>query len=332
MSILVTGAAGFIGFHLSETLLKQGHKIIGIDNLNPYYSVALKEARLDQLSPHKNFTFIKMDFSDQQAVFDLIQQHPDIEGIIHLGAQAGVRYSLEAPHDYVRANITGHLCLLEAARKLKNIKHFVYASTSSVYGANTKMPFSPDDKTDAPLAPYAVSKKTNELMSHAYAYLYKMPQTGLRFFTVYGPWGRPDMAAYLFAKAIENDKPITVYNNGDMYRDFTYIDDIVAGIIGAYECPFDPALPIPARVYNLGNNNTEKLTDYIAEIEKALGKKATMNMAPLQPGDVLETYADITASRRDFGFQPKVRINEGIPRFIEWYKSYHKSGSNIRAS
>lgn len=330
MTILVTGAAGFIGSHLSKTLLEQDQKVIGIDNLNAYYSVELKQARLDRLTPHKNFTFYKIDFSDQQAVFDLMEKHPEIEGIIHLGAQAGVRHSLVAPHDYVKANITGHLSMMEGARRLKNFKHFVYASSSSIYGANTKIPFSVKDMTDAPLAPYGASKKATELLSHSYAYLYNMPMTGLRFFTVYGPWGRPDMAAYLFTDAIENDRPITVYNNGDMRRDFTYIDDIVAGIIGSYQCPFKD-IKIPARVYNLGNNNTEKLTDYIGAIEKALGKKAQMQMAPLQPGDVPETCADITESTNDFGFKPKVSINEGIPRFVEWYQRYHKSTPNVAA-
>lgn len=331
MSILVTGAAGFIGSHLSKTLLEQGKEVIGIDNLNNYYSVELKQARLDRLLPHDNFTFHKMDFSEQDAVFDLMDKHPHIEGIIHLGAQAGVRHSLEAPHDYVKANVTGHLCMMEGARKLKNFKHFVYASSSSIYGGNTKIPFSVHDMTDAPLAPYGASKKATELLSHSYAYLYGIPMTGLRFFTVYGPWGRPDMAAYLFTDAIQNDRPITVYNEGDMRRDFTYIDDIVAGIIGAYNCPFKDEQKIPARIYNLGNNNTEKLTDYIGAIEKALGKKAHMQMAPLQPGDVKETYADISESAADFGFKPKVSINEGIPRFVEWYKNYHASNPNVAA-
>ena len=331
MTILVTGCAGFIGLHTTLALLQKGQKVIGIDNLNNYYDPKLKEARLLILKQYPNFIFEKMDFADQQKVFDFIEKYPDITGIIHLGAQAGVRHSLTHPHDYVRVNITGQVALMEGAKKLKHLKHFVYASSSSVYGANTKLPFSIDDQTDSPLAPYGASKKAGELLSHSYAYLYKLPLTGLRFFTVYGPWGRPDMAAYIFAQNIIDGKPIKIFNHGDMKRDFTYVGDIVAGILACYEKP-PIDLPIPHRVFNLGNHRSEQLADFIHEIEKALGKKAMTEFHPIQPGDVKETFADIKESIEVFNFKPKTTIYEGIPKFIEWFKDYHKVGENLKCN
>lgn len=325
MTILVTGCAGFIGLHTARVLLEKGQEIIGIDNLNDYYDPKLKEDRLNLLKQYPHFIFEKIDFADQEKVFGLIQKYPNIIGIIHLGAQAGVRHSLTHPHDYVRANITAQISLMEGAKRLKNLKHFVYASSSSVYGANTKLPFSVDDQTDTPLAPYGASKKAVELLSHSYAYLYKLPLTGLRFFTVYGPWGRPDMAAYIFAQHIMNDKPIKIFNHADMKRDFTYIDDIVAGILASYEKP-PVDLSIPHRVFNLGNHRSEKLADFIHEIEKSLDKKAIMEFDPMQPGDVKETFADIKESTEIFGFKPKTTIYEGIPKFVKWFKEYHKVG------
>jgi UDP-glucuronate 4-epimerase len=328
MTILVTGCAGFIGLHTSLSFLEKGKKVIGIDNLNAYYDPQLKKDRLALLEKNPNFVFEFMDFSDQEKVFELFKKYPEIEGIIHLGAQAGVRHSLTHPHDYVKANITGQIALMEGARKLKNLKHFIYASSSSVYGANTKMPFSVKDQTDSPLAPYGATKKAVELMAHSYAYLYNMPLTGFRFFTVYGPWGRPDMAAYIFAKNISEGKPIQIFNNGHMKRDFTFIADIVRGIVGCYDTPPNE-LKIPHRVFNLGNNKSEKLTDFIELIEKELGIKAKYEYKPMQPGDVAETYADIQESKEIFGFTPRTTIYEGIPEFIKWFVDYHKKGDRL---
>lgn len=322
MTVLLTGAAGFIGFHTVKALLARGERVIGIDNLNDYYDVNLKMARLAQLQGDDAFTFHKLDVSDRDGVFALYESNPDITRVVHLAAQAGVRYSLINPFAYVTTNVMGHTVMVEGARKLPKLKHFVYASSSSVYGSNTKMPFSVDDPVETPNSLYAATKRSDELISYTYAHLYKMPQTGLRFFTVYGPWGRPDMAAYIFAKKIMVGEPISVFNNGEMWRDFTFIDDIAAGVLAVLDRP--PQEAVPHRVYNLGNHRSEKLTDFIALIEEALGKRAIMNFEPIQKGDVPRTYADIEASRCDLGFEPKSSIREGIPKFIAWFRNYHK--------
>ena len=328
--VVVTGAAGFIGFNTTRRLLERGERVIGIDNMNDYYDVNLKHARLKQLEPFGDaFTFYKADVSDRSAMQDIFKRHDDVTRIIHLAAQAGVRYSIENPYTYIEANVMGQVVLSEICKKLKNgCAHFVYASSSSVYGANKKIPFSADDPVERPMAVYAASKRAAELMSHAYAHLFQIPSTGLRFFTVYGPWGRPDMAAYLFAQAIMDGKPINVFNHGDMRRDFTFIDDIVSGVIAALDHPpktgdDDLVDDVPFRILNLGNSQTERLMDYIGEIEKALGKTAEKIMLPIQPGDVPETFADIEKSKRLIGFEPTTPISVGIPKFIEWFKSYH---------
>jgi len=327
MTVLVTGAAGFIGFHVAFALLKRGERVVGLDSLNAYYDVALKEARLARLRAfaHNRFSFERADIAERDAVAAVLARYPDIDRVVHLAAQAGVRYSLIDPYAYTRSNVEGHLVLLEACRGLKALRHFVYASSSSVYGGNTKLPFTVADRTDSPLALYGATKKAMELMSHAYSHLYRMPLTGLRFFTVYGPWGRPDMAAYIFTRKIVADEPIPVFNNGDMRRDFTYIDDVVAGVVGCLDTPpkDDGGAP-PHRLYNIGNHRSEPLMRYIGLIEQALGKKARIDFKPLQPGDVKETFADIEDARRDFGFEPKTSIDDGVPRFVAWYREYHK--------
>ncbi len=325
MTVLVTGVAGFIGHYVALALLARGERVVGIDNLNDYYDVRLKEARLRRFEGRNGFTFRKLDIADHRAVMALKDEFKDIDRIVHLAAQAGVRYSLVNPFAYMDANGTGHLAMLEFARHLPECKHMVYASSSSVYGGNTKLPFSVDDPTDKPISIYAATKKACELMSRSYAHLYRTKLTGLRFFTVYGPWGRPDMAAFLFADRIMRGEPIEVFNNGDMKRDFTYIDDIVAGILAALDRPpADGGVESPPhRVYNLGNHKSEKLLDFIGIIERELGQKARLDMKPMQPGDVKETYADIAASERDLGFKPTTPISVGLPRFIEWYKQYY---------
>ncbi len=325
MIVLVTGAAGFIGFHVAQALLARGESVLGLDNLNAYYDVKLKEARLAILRASKGFSFARTDVADADALAAAFAAHPGIDRIVHLAAQAGVRHSMKDPHAYVRSNIGGQVAMLEASRRLNGLRHFVYASSSSVYGGNAKLPFSVHDRTDAPLSLYAASKKEQELIAHAYAHIWRVPATGLRFFTVYGPWGRPDMAAYIFARRIVAGEPIPVFNNGDMRRDFTFIDDIVAGVLAALDHPpVDDGRHPPAKLYNLGNSRSEPLTRYIELIERALGRKATMEMLPLQAGDVTETYADIEDSRRDLGFEPRVTIEEGIPRFVAWFRDYHK--------
>ncbi len=321
MTVLVTGAAGFIGYHVAEALLGQGRAVVGVDNVNAYYDVRLKEARLERLSRYKNFAIVRADIADREAMADTVRRHADIEGVVHLAAQAGVRHSLIDPYAYTHSNVDAYVVLLEAFRSLKKLRHVVYASSSSVYGANTKLPFSVEDRTDTPLSLYAASKKAMEGISHAYAHIHGMPLTGLRFFTVYGPWGRPDMAAYIFTRKILAGEPIDVFNNGDMRRDFTYIDDIVAGVLGCLAKP--PTAGVKAPLYNIGNSRSEPLMRYIGLIEQVLGKKATINFMPMQPGDVKETYADIEATKRDFGFEPKTSIEEGIPRFLAWYREFH---------
>ena len=328
MAILVTGAAGFIGYHLAEALLAQGERVVGIDNLNDYYDVALKAARRDRLLKHNAFSFEQADIADRDAIESLAAGHSDITRVVHLAAQAGVRYSLENPFAYVHSNLLGHTVMLEFCRHLPNLEHLVYASSSSVYGGNTKTPFSTDDRTDTPVSLYAATKRADELMSHCYSHLYRIPATGLRFFTVYGPWGRPDMAAYIFTRAITEGRPIRLFNNGDMRRDFTYIDDIVRGIVGCLaRPPADDGKAAPHVVYNLGNHKSEQLKRFVEILEDAIGKKAIVEYAPMQPGDVKETFADISASTRDFGFKPETSIDEGLPRFVEWYRAYHGSGA-----
>lgn len=325
MTILVTGAAGFIGFHVASRLLARGDRVIGLDNLNDYYDVGLKRDRLAMLQAQSGFHFIQTDIADFEGLKAALADTGPLRGIVHLAAQAGVRYSLTNPHAYLQANLAGHLNMLEIARHCDGLEHMVYASSSSVYGGNRDLPFSVDDRVDHPVSLYAATKKADELMSHCYAHLYRTPQTGLRFFTVYGPWGRPDMAMWLFTKAILAGEPIRVFNNGAMQRDFTYIDDIVTGVVASLDNP--PAdggegKP-PYRVYNIGNHKAEPLMRMIGLIEDALGRKAEKIMEPMQPGDVPATYADIEAIRRDLGFEPSTPIDVGIPAFIDWYKSYH---------
>ena len=319
--ILVTGSAGFIGAAVAHALLARGDTVIGVDNLSNYYDVALKQARLAQLTPQSNFYFHQIDISDRNEMLKLGSDVPGIDGIVHLAAQPGVRYSLENPYAYVTANVMGQVVMLELARTLGALKHFVYASSSSVYGANTKTPFTVGDAVDQPNSLYAATKRADELFSHSYAHLYGVPSTGLRFFTVYGPRGRPDMAPILFAKAISAGKPIQVFNYGEMWRDFTFIDDIVDGVLRALDRP--AAGSPPHAIYNLGNHKSEKLTTLIAEIEKALNKKAVLEMAPMQPGDVPATFADIAAATRDLGFEPTTPISVGIPKFVDWFRQYY---------
>jgi UDP-glucuronate 4-epimerase len=327
MNILVTGVAGFIGSHVAKALLDRGDVVIGIDNLNDYYDVNLKKARLAQLETRNGFTFERADIADRAAIFAIADRHPEIAGVIHLAAQAGVRYSLENPFAYIDSNVMGQVVLLEAARRFKSCDSFVYASSSSVYGGNKKRPSSVEDRVDSPISLYAATKRSCELIAHSYCHLYGMTCTGLRFFTVYGPWGRPDMAAYLFTDAIMAGRPIKIFNEGKMARDFTYIDDIVRGTIAALDRR--PGAQAPGnrhRVYNLGNHRPEQLLDFIAVLEEALGRTGKKELLPMQPGDVAESFADIDASRRDLGFEPTTPIRVGLPRFVEWYKAYHRIG------
>lgn len=323
MVVLVTGAAGFIGYHVAKTLIERGDRVVGVDNLNDYYDVALKRARLENLAGGGDFSFHETDIADREALFSVIEAEPKISHIVHLAAQAGVRYSLVDPYSYVRTNVEGYLNLLEASRKLEGLEHFVYASSSSVYGANEELPFSIEHRTDRPLSLYAATKKSSEMMSHCYSHLYRLPLTGLRFFTVYGPWGRPDMAYFSFTKKILAGEAIQVFNNGDMRRDFTYIDDIVDGVVSCMDSPPVDTGPPPCRIYNIGNNKTEGLMDMIGLIEEALGKKAEIEMMGMQPGDFKETFADISETERDFNFSPKTRLADGIPRFIDWYRDFY---------
>ncbi len=323
MTIIVTGAAGFIGYHVTEALLARGERVVGIDNLNDYYDVSLKEARVALLQNNPNFSFVKADISDRDAIFAIVDANPDTSGIVHLAAQAGVRYSRENPYVYIQANVMGQVVMLEAARRLEGLKHFVYASSSSVYGGNTEMPFSIDQRVEKPISLYAATKRADELISYTYGHLYGIRQTGLRFFTVYGPWGRPDMAPMLFATAINKGEPIRVFNNGDMARDFTYVDDIVDGVIRALDRP--AAGEPPHVVYNLGNHRSEKLMDFIAAIETAMGRKAEMKFEPMQPGDVPVTYADIDATQAALGYEPRTPIAQGVPKFVAWFKDYYRA-------
>lgn len=330
MTLLVTGAAGFIGYHLSKRLLSRGGKVIGVDCVNDYYDPRLKRDRIADLSAQygSDFTFIEVDFSDHVALEAALAPHR-FDRIAHLGAQAGVRYSIENPRAYVQANLVGHVNLLEIARG--RMIPMVYASSSSVYGGNENLPFRVEDRVDHPMSLYAATKKADELMSETYAHLYRIPLTGLRFFTVYGPWGRPDMAMWIFTKAIFEGTPIKVFNNGAMRRDFTYIDDIVSGVVACLDTPpLDDGLrkaggsKAPHRLYNIGNNNSEELTHMIALLEAACGREAVKEMHPLQAGDVPETAADISAIAGDLGFAPTTDIAVGVPRFVDWYRHYHK--------
>lgn len=320
---LVTGGAGFIGFHLSKSLLEKGAEVIGFDNLNDYYDVSLKEDRLAILEQYEQYTFVKGDLSDKGDVFRLFQEYfPQI--VVNLGAQAGVRNSIDNPDAYMQSNMMGFFHVLEGCRYFP-VEHLVYASSSSVYGGNEKVPFSTQDKVDEPVSLYAATKKANELMAHAYSKLYRIPVTGLRFFTVYGPFGRPDMAYYKFTEKILQGKPIQVYNKGDMYRDFTYIDDIVKGVENILcNPPTADEKGVSAKVYNIGNNKPEKLMYFIETLEKCLGKTAVKEMLPMQPGDVYRTYADVSNLIRDYDFKPGTTIEEGLGRFVEWYREYYK--------
>lgn len=320
---LVTGAAGFIGFFLSKALLDKGEQVIGLDNLNDYYEVSLKESRLAILKDYENFQFYRADLADKEAVFAIFKQHfPAV--VVNLAAQAGVRYSIENPDAYISSNIEGFFHILEACRHYP-VEHLVFASSSSVYGGNKKVPFSTEDQVDKPVSLYAATKKSNELMAYAYSKLYGIPLTGLRFFTVYGPMGRPDMAYYKFAKKIMAGEPIQIYNHGDMRRDFTYIDDIVAGIEKILcHPPGKDENGAAYKIYNIGNNKPEKLMDYISVLERCLGKEAKKEFLPMQPGDVYETYADVTDLMRDFDFKPSTTIEEGLSRFAEWFLDYYK--------
>ena len=330
MRVLVTGAAGFIGAALSERLLARGDQVIGIDDLNDYYQISLKEARRDRLVAQggNRFAFLPLDFADMAALTQALAAL-EFDRIVHLGAQAGVRYSIDNPHSYAQSNLVGHLNMLEVGRQ-RALDHLVYASSSSVYGGNAKLPFAVGDRADHPVSLYAATKRADELMSESYAHLYRLPQTGLRFFTVYGPWGRPDMMMWKFTDAILAGRPIQVFNHGDMYRDFTFIDDIVAGVIACLDAP--PAddgaekaggSTKPHALYNIGNHKSEYLMKVIGLLENACGRKAELEMLPMQPGDVHKTYADIEAIRRDRGYAPTTDIEAGVPRFVEWFRAYH---------
>ena len=334
MKILVTGSAGFIGYHFTKSLLVNGNEVLGIDNLNDYYDPTLKQSRLNNLIPYSNFSFEKIDIANNKSLkrsFELF--HPRM--VVHLAAQAGVRHSIENPYAYLDSNLTGFLNILELCRHNK-VEGLIYASSSSVYGANTKMPCSTLDRTDKPIALYGATKKANELMAHAYSYLYGLHTTGLRFFTVYGPWGRPDMALFLFTKAILEGEPIEVYNNGEMKRDFTYIDDIINGLLSLLDSPPNAidhwngqvtnpsSSKAPFKLYNIGNNSPVNLMDFISEIENQLGKKAKINYKPLQPGDVVASHADVEDLVEDFGYRPSTLVAEGIREFVNWYKEFYK--------
>lgn len=335
MKILVTGAAGFIGFHLCKRLAERGDTVVGLDNFNDYYDVHLKRTRHAILQQYNNFQMVELDLANRQGIAHLFAQEK-FQRVVNLAAQAGVRYSIENPHSYVESNVVGFLNILEGCRHQK-VEHLVFASSSSVYGLNTKMPFSTHHNVDHPISLYAATKKANELMAHTYAHLYRIPMTGLRFFTVYGPWGRPDMALFKFTQAILQNKPIDVYNYGKMQRDFTYIDDIVMGVIKTLDQIAEPnptwqgdfpdpsSSPAPYRLYNIGNNNPVELAHFIAVLEQALGKTAQQNQLPMQPGDVPTTYADVDDLQREVGFKPQTPIETGIQRFVEWYTQFYPS-------
>jgi UDP-glucuronate 4-epimerase len=322
--VLVTGAAGFIGFHTALRLLQRGEEVVGVDNLNDYYDVSLKEARLQQLENFTGFRFVRQDIADQAGMEKLWREHGPFRRVVHLAAQAGVRYSLTNPYAYISSNCMGHLTVLEMCRHTPGFEHLVYASSSSVYGGNEKLPFSVEDDVSRPLSLYAATKRSNELMSQSYAHLYGMKQTGLRFFTVYGPWGRPDMALFIFTKAISEGKKVPVFNHGKMKRDFTYIDDIVDGVVAVLDRPPEEKDRPLHRVLNIGNTRSEDLMDFVRIIEKELGMKADIDMQEMQAGDVVQTYANVAETARIAGYRPKTTIAEGVPRFIAWYKDYYR--------
>ena len=321
MSILVTGAAGFIGSHVARASLARGERVLGIDNFSDYYDPVLKFARLKPLREDKGFVFLEADISDREAILGLAERHPDVDRIVHLAAQPGVRHSLVDPYVYVQTNVMGHLVMLELARRLPGLRHFVYASSSSVYGANRKQPFSVADRVDHPISLYAATKRADELMTETYTHLHGLRATGLRYFTVYGPWGRPDMAPYIFARAISAGMPIGLFHRGEAKRDFSYVDDIVAGTLAVLDRPADQA---GHRLYNLAAAHSENVRNFIAQFEKAFGKSARIELKPGPPGDMAETSADITDTMRDFDWQPKVRVEEGVPKFVEWFKAYNR--------
>ena len=332
MRVLVTGAAGFIGYHFARRLLARGDTVIGLDNVNDYYNVRLKEARLAELenAGNERFIFLRQDFADYAGLTAALKGQ-EFQRIVHLGAQAGVRYSVENPHAYLHSNLSGHLNLLEVARH-RAVEHLVYASSSSVYGGNTKLPFSVEDRVDHPVSLYAATKRADELMSETYAHLYHVPQTGLRFFTVYGPWGRPDMMMWIFTRKILAGEPIPVFNNGEMYRDFTYIDDIITGVVSSLDNPppDDGQQKAggsfkPHRLYNIGNHRSEHLMKVVEILEGELGRKAEIDFQPMQPGDVPQSFADIEAISRDLGFTPTPGIEAGVPKFVKWYRDYHRA-------
>lgn len=334
MNVLITGAAGFIGFHLANRLLTEGHTVIGVDNMNDYYDVALKQSRLDRLKQHSAFTFYQTDLADLTGLMSVFDSHP-LDVVVNMAAQAGVRFSIENPQEYLKSNMQGFLNLLECCRKVK-IGHLIYASSSSVYGLNKKMPLSTEDSVDHPVSFYAATKKSNELMAHTYSHLYSIPTTGLRFFTVYGPWGRPDMALFKFTKSILAGQPIDVYNHGEMYRDFTYIDDIVESMVRLLDKAPQPdsswsveqggvaSSSAPYALYNIGNSHPVKLLDYIKTLEEALGIKAQLNLMPMQPGDVMNTSADTAPLYQKIDYKPSTPINRGVAEFVRWYKDYYQ--------
>jgi UDP-glucuronate 4-epimerase len=324
MTVLVTGAAGFVGYHVCEALLERGETVVGVDEINAYYDPALKEARLARLEGRPGFRFVRLSIADREAVAALMLMEPGVDRIVHLAAQAGVRYSMVDPYAYVTANLMGHVVMLEAARHRPGLKHFVYASSSSVYGGNTKMPFSESDPVDLPVSLYGATKRANELMGHSYSHLYGLPQSGLRFFTVYGPWGRPDMAYFSFARAITEGTPITLYDQGTLRRDFTYIDDIVGGVLGVLDRP--PAGDAP-RVLNIGNNRSETVRRLVSLLEEGLGRTAIIQDVPRPVADVVDTFADISAIKALTGFTPKTPLDVGIPRFLEWFKGWNQGRS-----
>ena len=329
MTILVTGAAGFIGYHVAEALLARGEQVVGVDDLNAYYDVRLKQARLVRLHGRAGFAFARLDIADAEALAGVLAAHPGVTRIVHLAAQAGVRHSLENPFAYARSNLLGHLAILEAARNLSGLRHLVYASSSSVYGASTALPFAENDRADTPLSLYAATKRADELMGHAYAHLFRIPMTGLRFFTVYGPWGRPDMAYFSFAEAILDGRPITVYDDGGVRRDFTYIEDIVDGVLGCLDRPPDAAAgTTPARIFNIGNTRSEPVSELIRLLEAALGRKAVMRHAPRPAADVAETVADVSALQDLAGFAPRTRLADGLARFAEWFLAWRGEAKN----
>ena len=323
MTVLLTGAAGFIGMHVAEALLARGDQVIGVDNINAYYDVGLKRARLARLESRPGFRFLEADVSDREAMLGLAESHGEVTRIVHLAAQPGVRHSLVDPYAYVQANVMGHLVMLELARRLKRLEHLVYASSSSVYGGNRSLPFAETDRVDHPVSLYAATKRSGELISESYAHLFGLPQTGLRFFTVYGPWGRPDMAPWMFAEAILGGRPITLYDGGRLKRDFTFVEDIVAGVVGCLDHPASGTAP---RLLNIGNHRSVEVRRFVAVLEEALGRRAVVVDTPRPPTDVEETFADIEAIRAVCGYEPRTPIERGVPKFAEWYLSWRKGG------